>query len=124
MKGEDTGKSKISYDEYKTLARMIVALMKKMESEGKDNVQQKDVVDQVVRQIELKNEGRGTSLDASLEQSKKVQKVIQHLIQKENLLVVTNEAKVRNDRYLSLDINVNIERMGEQLQGSTAPVFD
>ena len=63
----------------------------------------------MVRKIELDSDERSTSMEKSVETSKKIANVIQHLITKEGLLMVTQEAKVKNDRFLSLNINYDIE---------------
>lgn len=56
-------------------------------------------------------EGSGTSLERSLETSKKISNVIQHLITKEDVLMVTQDAKVKNERLLCLNINVDLQNM-------------
>lgn len=61
---------------------------------------------------------RSTSIEKSLETKKKVQNVIQHLITKENVLMISQDAKNKEDRYLSLDINVDMNQMNGMLQGN------
>ena len=46
-----------------------------------------------------------------METSKKISNVIQHMITKENVLMVTQDAKVKNERLLCLNINVDMEHM-------------
>lgn len=56
-------------------------------------------------------EGSGTTLERSLETSKKINNVIQHLITKENVLMVTQDAKVKSERLLCMNINIDLDRM-------------
>ena len=58
----------------------------------------------------LKLEVQGTestSVNQSLETSKKVSHIISYLIAKENILMVSQDSRVKNERYLSLNINVD-----------------
>lgn len=66
----------------------------------------------MVHKIEVEGDERTTSVEKSLETSKKVANVIQYLITKENVLMITQDAKVKNERYLSLNINVDLASMG------------
>ena len=77
----------------------------------------------MVQKIELESNERATSVERSIETSRKVQNVIQHLITKENILMVTQEAKVKNERFLALNINVDLSYMGGLLQGANEPVY-
>ena len=54
---------------------MIIAKMKDYERKGQENVQQYEIVDQIVKDIEMVD-NRETSLEKSLETKKKVQQVI------------------------------------------------
>ena len=68
----------------------------------------------MTKRIELGSEGgdyRGTSLEKSIETSRKVANVIQYMITNENMLMVTQEAKVKNDRFVSLNINIDLSSM-------------
>jgi len=47
-----------------------------------------------------------------------VQNVIGHLISNENILMISQDAKAKNDRYLTLNVNLDIENLAGQLQGS------
>ena len=58
------------------------------------------------------------------ETAKKVQNVISHLINNENVLMISQDAKVKNDRYLTLNVNMDIENLAGQLQGgSKEPIY-
>lgn len=102
---------------------MIVSIMKEFERQGQENIQQSDIVNRMVQKIELESNERATSVERSIETSRKVQNVIQHLITKENILMVTQEAKVKNERFLALNINVDLSYMGGLLQGANEPVY-
>lgn len=90
---------------------MIIAKLKEFEGQGMENVQQYELVDQIVKDIEMAD-NRDTSIQRSLETKKKIQQVIQYMITKENVLMVAQDAKTKDERYLTLDINVNIENAG------------
>ena len=65
----------------------------------------------MVEKIELETTDVQTSVEQSIETSKKVQNIISYLIVKENVLIVSQEAKIKNDRYLCLNINVDLDNM-------------
>ena len=48
------------------------------------------------------------SVEESIEQSKKIANVINHLIQKENVLMISQDAKIKNERYLCLNVNLDL----------------
>ena len=74
----------------------------------------------MVRRIEVETDVRMTSLDRSVETSKKISNVIQHLITKENIIMVTQDSKIKNERYLSLNINVEMNNAANILEGDGA----
>jgi hypothetical protein len=88
---EANRKVKITFDEYRKYAIMITGEIKQMERSGVDSVSQSDVVNRLVQKLELEDgidQGQQT-LEASLQLTKKLQNVIQHLIVKENILMIT-----------------------------------
>jgi hypothetical protein len=90
---------------------MVVEAIRELKAEsGEDSVSQAQIVNKLVHHLELQ-EGSGTSLERSLETSKKISNVIQHLITKEDVLMVTQDAKVKNERLLCLNINVDLQNM-------------
>ena len=99
---------------------MIISLMKEYERSDMDNVVQSKIVNDMVRKIEIESNARMTSVDRSVETSKKVANVIQHLITKENILMVTQDSRIKNDRYLSLNINVEMNNAANILEGEGA----
>lgn len=54
--------------------------------------------------------------------SNKVASVIQQLIVKENMLMIAQDAKDRKDRFISLDVNVDLSMM-PQLAGGSATAY-
>ena len=121
---EQAGKKvKISFDEFRKLAFMIIGIMKEFERAGDDNVRQGDIVEKMVQKIELDGSERQTSLERTLETSKKVQNVISYLINNENILMISQDAKVKADRYLTLNVNCDVENLEGFLQGSKEPGY-
>lgn len=62
----------------------------------------------MVQKLELEDAQAQTSIQHSIETSKKVQNVISYLITKENVLMVSQDAKIKNERYICLNINVDL----------------
>ena len=89
---------------------MVCQVVKDMQAAGEDSVSQAQVVNKLVQIMEIE-EGSGTTLERSLETSKKINNVIQHLITKENVLMVTQDAKVKSERLLCMNINIDLDRM-------------
>ena len=114
---------KISFDEFRKLAFMIIAIMKEYERTGEDNVRQGDILNKMVTKIELDNPEKHTSLDRAQETSKKVKNVISYLINNENILMISQDAKVKEDRFLTLNMNIDLENLEGFLQGSKDPVY-
>ena len=84
-----TRRTKISYDEYQQIAQLVCLTIKDMEREGQQSsVSQAEIVNRLVQKLEIE-EGNGTSVEKAAETSRKVQNVIQHLITKENVLLIT-----------------------------------
>lgn len=106
-----TKKVKISWDEYRRLSLMIVAIMKEFERAGQENIQQSEVINSMVRKIEIESTDVSTSVERSIETSKKVANVISYLIAKENLLMVSQDSKIKNERFLCLNINADLQNM-------------
>lgn len=58
----------------------------------------------------------GTNVAKAAETAKKIGNCINHLITKENVLMVTQDSKVKNERLLCL--NINLEPSQLNLQGN------
>jgi hypothetical protein len=65
----------------------------------------------MVQKIELEGNEAATSEEKAIETGKKISNVISHLITKENVLMVAQDAKVKNERFLCLNINVDLANM-------------
>jgi hypothetical protein len=65
----------------------------------------------MVQKIEVESMEATTSVEKSIETSKKVSNVISYLIAKENVLMVSQDSKIKNERYLCLNINVDLQNM-------------
>ena len=90
MNNADAAKKvKISFDEFRKLSFMIISIMKDFERSGEENVRQGDVVDRMVQKIELEGTERQTSMEHAQETMKKVSNVISHMINTENILMIT-----------------------------------
>ena len=96
---------------------MIIKTIKDFEDQGQENVLQSMVVDKVARDIEI-GEKQETDMEQLVETSYKVNSVIQQLIVKENMIMVAQDAKERKDRYIALDVNVNLDMMPQLAGGS------
>ena len=94
---------------------MIISIMKDFERSGEENVRQGDVVDRMVQKIELEGTERQTSMEHAQETMKKVSNVISHLINNENILMITQDAKVKADRYLTLNMNLDMDQVAMTL---------
>lgn len=71
-----------------------------------ESVSQSEIVNKLVTNIEVEEATTGTSLARAEQTTKKVQNVINHLITKENVLIVTQDSKNnKNERLLCLNVN-------------------
>lgn len=59
----------------------------------------------------LEENNVAATVEESIEQSKKIANVINHLIQKENVLMISQDAKIKNERYLCLNVNLDLQNM-------------
>jgi hypothetical protein len=88
--------------------------MKDFERSGEENVRQGDIVEKMVQRIELEGAdsvNRQTNVERAAETAKKVQNVISHLINNENILMISQDAKVKSDRYLTLNVNLDMQNL-------------
>jgi hypothetical protein len=95
---------------------MIISIMKDYERQGEDNVRQGDIVDRMIQKIELESNERQTSIEQAQETTKMVSNVISHLINNENILMITQEGKNKADRYLTLN-DLDMDQIAMTLQG-------
>ena len=52
-----------------------------------------------------------TNLQKGVETSQKIANCIQHMISRENILMVTQEGKSKNERYVALNVNIEMNTM-------------
>ncbi len=112
---EGAKKVKISFEEFRKLSFMIISIMKDFERSGEENVRQGDIVDRMVQKIELEGTERQTSIEHAQETQKKVSNVISHLINNENILMITQDAKAKADRYLTMNMNLDMDQFAMTL---------
>ena len=116
-------KVKISFDEFSKLAFLIASIMKDLERSGHDNVRQGDIVEKMVQKLELENTERVASLERTAETAKKVKNVINYLINNEGVLMISQDAKTKDDRYLTLSTNLDLQNFAGTLQGALEPGY-
>lgn len=89
---------------------MITETIREFEAEqGVDSISQADIVNRLVQRLEVEEGSAGTSLERAEQTSRKIQNVINHMITKENVLMVTQDSKTnKNERLLCLNINNDI----------------
>ena len=83
-------------------------------------------MEKMVQRIELEGAdsvNRQTNVERAAETARKVQNVISHLISNENILMISQDAKVKNNRYLTLNMNLDIETLAGQLQSGTKEIY-
>lgn len=90
---------------------LIVGTIKEFEREGTESAAQAEIVNRVIQKI-IVDEGSATSMEKAAETAKKIANCINHLITKENILMITQDSKVKNERLLCLNINLDISSMG------------
>ena len=104
-------KQKISFEDYRKMSFEIIAIMKEYERAGEENVRQGDILDKMIKLIVLENVDMQTSLERTAETSKKINAIIHNLINNENILMISQDARAKADRYLTLNVNVDMENL-------------
>lgn len=104
-------KVKISFDEYQQLSYLAVGVMRDFALQGRENVQQSDVINRMVQKMLVEMSHAVANEEKTIESTNKILNVIQHLITKENVLTIAQDARIKNERYLSLNINVDLQNM-------------
>ena len=67
-------------------------------------------MNRVIQKI-VQDDSNVMSVEKAAESAKKVANCINHLITKENILMITQDSKVKNERLLCLNINLDINAM-------------
>lgn len=62
----------MTFDEYQKYAFMIIEIMKEFERSGEENIKQQDIVEKMVQKLEIETAERQTSIERSIETSKRV----------------------------------------------------
>jgi hypothetical protein len=63
-------------------------------------------VNSLIEKLEVQEGGMGTSIERAEQTSNKIMQVVQHMITKENQLIITQDSKTnKNERLLCLNIN-------------------
>jgi len=63
----------------------------------------------VLQQI-VRDEGAGTTVERAAEKAKQISNVVNYMVTKENVLMITQDSKVKNERLLCLNINAGPEK--------------
>lgn len=101
----------MAYDEFQKLSYLIVTVMKDFESQDRENVPQSDVINRAVQKMLVEMSYAVANEEMTMETTNKIAHVIQHLINKENVLMIAQDAKNKNERFLTLNINVDLQNM-------------
>ena len=103
---------------------MIVEVMKEFQAQDQDNVQQSEVINRMIQKLEIENLDSSTSVQKSIETSKKVSNVIQYLIKSENVLMISQESRVKNERYLAMGVDHGFQNMNLGKDWINAKVYE
>jgi hypothetical protein len=90
----------------------IISVMKEYEAQGAENVQQSQVVNRVIQKMMLEEDmGVEATQEQAIKLSKIITNVVSYLINKENVLMISQDAKIKNERFLCLNVNVDRDDM-------------
>ena len=81
-------KVKITYEEFQRLSMLIVGAIKELEHEGQESAAQAEIMNRVIQKI-VQDDSTVMSVEKAAESAKKVANCINHLITKENILMIT-----------------------------------
>jgi len=73
----------------------------------------------MVKKIELEQKDKSTSVEQSIKTAQTIQNIVQYMISRENLLIITQDAKTKNERFLCLTVNIDHNNIASRIQGST-----
>jgi hypothetical protein len=85
--------------------------MKEFDAQGRENVQQSDIINRMVQRMLVEMSYAVANEEKTLETTNKIAHVIQYLINKENILMVAQDSRNKNERFVSLNINVDLQNM-------------
>ena len=72
---------------------------------------QSDIINRMVQRMLVEMSYAVANEEKTLESTTKISHVIQHLITKENLLMVAQDSRIKNERILCLNINIDLQNM-------------
>ena len=99
---------KLSYDEYDKIGKQLVYLVKQKERDNEQSGEMGITQKQLVEMYLNSEENNIESLTQVKEWIMKLNSVIQRLVSKENVLIVIDDAAIKEDRTLTININVDI----------------
>jgi len=70
--GGQAKKVKISFDEYQKLSYLIVEVMREFEVQGRDNVQQNDIINRIVQKMLIDLSHEVSSEEKTVESTNKI----------------------------------------------------
>ena len=70
-----------------------------------------EIVNKMVHKMEVEDQYVSSSVEKAIETSKKIQSVLSYLITKESILFIAQDSKVKNERFLSLNIHVDLSSL-------------
>ena len=106
-------KVKITWEEYQKLSIMICDIIKNNTDEDNDSMVQGEIVNRIAQKI-VTEEGSAQSVEKMAETAKKIHNCITHLITKENVLMITQDSKNKNERMLCMSINADTDQLKGQ----------
>ena len=100
---EDKKKVKLSFDEYNKIGNQIVSLFKqKCQLEGQMGIKQQDIVEMYLRE----EQANILSVQELQDTAKKINSIIQRLIDKENIFIIIEDNPSKQERVLTMNINM------------------
>ena len=109
---------KMTYEEFMKHSKMIVAIMKEFQMQDEDNVRQGDLVERIIQKL-IENGDAQASIEWGVEYTAKLNNIVQYLISRENVLMITQDALSKNDRYLTMDPNISLETINSFVKGES-----
>ena len=86
--------------------------------QNEDNVRQGDLVEKIIQKL-IENGDAQASIEWGVEQTAKLNNIVQYLITRENVLMITQDALSKNDRYLTMDPNISLETFNSFVTGES-----
>ena len=100
----------MSFEDFQDLAKRIVTVIKQSEHEGLDNVQQSVIINKVIQAKILDGTWSG-NLEDTANYTTQIKSAISYMINKEGILIITQDAKIKAERMLCLNVNADLAAM-------------